>query len=189
MADLSFAARILADGFYDDRNAASKWWERLQTEMSLESNLPTFKNSEHEMWVACQRSDGKILAFCEVDNREKDFLNDTRPYMCNLAVHLDHRGQGLAQEMIQQCEDSADLWDQDKLFLKVREHNDPAVKLYSKMGYDIVATQVDEKTQDTLLVMKKGWEWRSVVAKPSGEEGTISIINQEETANMTSLKQ
>jgi ribosomal protein S18 acetylase RimI-like enzyme len=164
--------------------------------MSLESNLPTFasKNPQHEMWVACQKSNGQVLAFCEVDNREKDFLdNATKPYMCNLAVHLDHRGKGLAKEMIRQCEDTADLWKEEKLFLKVREHNEPAVQLYKTMGYDVVATQTDQKTDDTLLVMKRAWEWRPLIMNTAEEEEGIAVADDSSSrldaaANMT-LKQ
>lgn len=161
--------------------------------MSLESNLPTFISTQHEMWVACDKINGQVLAFCEVDNREKDFLQTTKPYMCNLAVHLDHRGKGLAKEMIRQCEDSADLWKEEKLFLKVKQQNEPAVQLYQTMGYDVVATQTDEKTDATLFVMKKEWEWRPLVLKAEEEEeeepvDSSSSSLMDTAANMT-LKQ
>ena len=154
MPDLSQAARILADGFYADVNPASKWFERLQTQMSLESNIPV-PTQQHEMWVACNKQNGKVLAFCEVDNRPPKRENDVRPYMCNLAVHTEWRNQGLAQRMIEKCEDSILDWDTNELYLKVKEANTPAVKLYTKMEYEIVAQEVDGKSSETLFVMKK----------------------------------
>lgn len=167
MGDLSHGARILADGFYSESNPASKWWERLHTQMSLESNWPNpVLRNQHEMWVAVQSQNGQILAFCELDNRPPRNDSDPeaakiRPYMCNLAVHLDWRKQGLAQDMIHQCEASVELWSggaDEKLFLKVKEQNQPAVNLYTKLGYGVVSSQVDEKTEETLLVMKRDWK-------------------------------
>lgn len=142
--------------------------------MSLESNLPNpISHPHHEMWVACQTDTGQVIAFCEVDNRPPPIPKTTtttttttsssddivvRPYMCNLAVHVDWRNQGLAQELIRQCESSVELWqDQHVLYLKVKEQNQPAVNLYTKLGYEVVATQLDHKTEETLLVMKRDW--------------------------------
>jgi ribosomal protein S18 acetylase RimI-like enzyme len=179
--DLSQAAKVLVDGFYQENSAVSKWWEKMQTQMSLESNFPhpmASSNtiaSQHEMWVACRNTDGQVLAFCEVDNRpprriiKPDDKIIVRPYMCNLAVHSEWRKLGLAQELIKQCESSVELWKQSSsslsprsescvLHLKVKEHNFPAVQLYQKMGYEVMATEFDEKTEDVLLVMKREWK-------------------------------
>ena len=165
--DLSQAAQILADGFYSETHTFSRWWEKIQTQMSLESNLPNpISHPQHEMWVACQNPTGQVIAFCEVDNRPPTTTSMStqtddlivRPYMCNLAVHEDWRKQGLAQQMIRQCEASVELWqDQYVLYLKVKEHNIPAINLYTKLGYEVFATQLDSKTQETLLVMKRDW--------------------------------
>lgn len=174
MADLSQAAKILVDGFYSDNNTVSKWWEKLQTQMSLESNLPhPYSHPQHEMWVACDAKTGQVLAFCEVDNRppkkrqqEQREQNEgskellvVRPYMCNLAVHVDWRRQGLARDLIRQCESSVELWQDGTyiMFLKVKKHNEAAVKLYTALGYKVTATEFDDKTQDTLLVMQREW--------------------------------
>lgn len=162
MADLSDAARVLADGFYYENNPASKWWEKMQTQLSLESNLPnSFLGSQHEMWVACENESGRVLSFCEVDNRppKKQGSNSTevRPYMCNLAVDTKWRGKGIAQDMIKRCEESVKEWEEEMLHLKVREVNDPAVALYKKMGYEISSNEITEKTEEVLLTMKRTW--------------------------------
>lgn len=57
--------------------------------------------------------------------------------------------------MIEKCEDSILDWDTNELYLKVKEANTPAVKLYTKMEYEIVAQEVDGKSSETLFVMKK----------------------------------
>jgi ribosomal protein S18 acetylase RimI-like enzyme len=77
--------------------------------------------------------------------------------MCNLAVAKHCRNQGLAQKMIRTCEESVKGWQEDRLFLKVRESNQPALKLYEKLGYEIAETQLDIKTNHRLLVMKRAW--------------------------------
>ena len=165
----------MVDGFYSDNNTVSKWWEKLQTQMSLESNLPhPYSHPQHEMWVACDTTTGQVLAFCEVDNRppkrrqqQQQQVNAgtnellvVRPYMCNLAVHADWRRQGLARELIRKCESSVELWQDESyvMFLKVKKHNQPAVKLYTSLGYKVTATEFDDKTQDTLLVMQREWK-------------------------------
>lgn len=188
LLDLSQASKILVDGFYRDNNTVSKWWEKLQTQMSLESNLPhPYSHPQHEMWVACHPTTGQVLAFCEVDNRPpkqqvvqqqqqrttttSNEMSVVRPYMCNLAVHLEWRRQGLARDLIRQCESSVECWQEDntdndndndndacyRLFLKVKKQNDSAVRLYTEMGYQVTATEFDETTQDTLLVMRREW--------------------------------
>ena len=166
---MSQAAKILVNGFYQDNHTISKWWEKIQTQMSLESNLPN-SFSQHEMWVACQSQTGEVVAFCELDNRppkQKATMTTTesksltvRPYMCNLAVHEDWRNQGLAQELIRQCEASVELWLENNkfvLYLKVKKQNEAAIKLYTKLGYHVVASEVDDKTQEVLLLMQREW--------------------------------
>jgi len=162
MADLSEAARVLADGFYSEQNPASKWWEKMQTQLSLESNLPNnFLNAPHEMWVACENESGRVISFCEVDNRLPKRIGpnstEVRPYMCNLAVDTKWRKQGIAKDMIRRCEDSVTKWEEKTLYLKVREKNNAAVALYEKMGYEVVSNEIAEKSEDILLTMKRTW--------------------------------
>lgn len=164
----------------------SKWWEKLQTHMSLESNIPNpFLKQPHEMWVACDTTSGnKIVAFCEVDNRPpKPTMppGQVRPYMCNLCVDKEWRKKGVALEMIRQCEASVESWltsssSSPYMHLKVRERNQPAVNLYSKLGYTVVATQTEDKTADTLLVMRREW----TPTAPIGDTSSTTTIASEE---------
>mmetsp|Transcript_635 Transcript_635/g.1004 ORF Transcript_635/g.1004 Transcript_635/m.1004 type:complete len:247 (+) Transcript_635:192-932(+) len=162
MTDLSDAANVLADGFYYENNPASKWWEKIQTQLSLESNLPnSFLGVQHQMWVACENESGRVLAFCEVDNRPQQnregSSTEVRPYMCNLAVDTKWRKQGVAQDMIRRCEESVKEWEEKTLYLKVKENNEAAVGLYEKMGYEVSSNEITKKTEDVLLTMKRTW--------------------------------
>lgn len=180
--DLSEAARVLADGFYSEQNPASRWWEKMQTQLSLESNLPNnFLNAPHEMWVACENESGRVISFCEVDNRppKKTGPNSTevRPYMCNLAVDIKWRKQGIAKDMIQRCEDSVKKWEEKTLYLKVREKNDAAVSLYEKMGYVVVSNEITEKSDDILLTMKRTWPGEDEVDDDLSTAGIIADVS------------
>jgi len=224
MPDLSYAAEVLTEGFYGDSNIATKWWEKIQTQMNLESNLPSTmgignvsplltKSSEksviqgHDMWVACQSDTGKVIGFCELDNREprkheKEKANMdnsmiVRPYMCNLSVQTDYRKMGIAQNMILQCEQRVTDWYDTsenstmnpKLYLKVKESNVPAIKLYQKLGYEVVAHETVKNQQDNtlLLVMKR--EWNNTISRQQTEEKEESSSSSSIPSDELSLQQ
>mmetsp|Transcript_232 Transcript_232/g.522 ORF Transcript_232/g.522 Transcript_232/m.522 type:complete len:290 (+) Transcript_232:162-1031(+) len=63
------------------------------------------------------------------------------PVLSNLAVGSEARGQGLGQQMVQQCEDAAKSWGFGEMLLLVEASNVAAVSLYKKLGYQDVWTQ------------------------------------------------
>ena len=147
------ASRILADGFFGDRDFFTYQIEKLRTYLSLESDFPK-ERDEHIMLVACQATDGKVVAVCDVDNRPA--LKNQRPYMCNLAVDKRWRGKGLAKALILECEDIVKQeWKETKLKLKARQRNEAAISLYKSLGYQIDSEGYDVSYMDHLVVMKK----------------------------------
>lgn len=117
----------------------------------MESDFPRARD-EHVMLVACQSTDGKVVACCDIDNRP---TLKVRPYMCNLAVDTTWRGRGLAKALISKCEEIALEWGTSEVHLKARQGNDAAVALYKSVGYEVQMEGYDVSYRDYLVVMMK----------------------------------
>jgi ribosomal protein S18 acetylase RimI-like enzyme len=181
MVDMGRGSKILSDGFFKSKtNFITYHFERLQTYLSLESCFPE-PNSNHEIFVACCAKRGTVWGMVEVDARTKrcSTLRGTAkdgPYMCNLAVDDRYQRLGIATSLVVECERQVREWhEQDRqqriqdgtvddlttmqlsnsLYLKVRENNYPAVRLYSKLGYLSVWQETDEMTGEIILLMRK----------------------------------
>ncbi|MBE9162944.1 GNAT family N-acetyltransferase [Tychonema sp. LEGE 06208] len=63
------------------------------------------------------------------------------PYLSNLAVHPEYRRQGVAQQLLSNCEDTAREWGFSEIYLHVLENNHAARQLYYQAGYRL--QQVD----------------------------------------------
>lgn len=164
------ASRILADGFFGDRDFFTYQIQKLTTYLSLESDFPK-ERDQHIMLVACQANDGKVVAVCDVDNRPA--LKNQRPYMCNLAVDKGWRGKGLAKALISECENIAkEQWKDTKLKLKARQRNEAAISLYKSLGYQIDSEGYDASYMDHLVVMKKDF----VVERTNEEDAQIPAV-------------
>jgi GNAT superfamily N-acetyltransferase len=59
------------------------------------------------------------------------------PYVSNLAVMHAHRQQGIAQQLLQNCETTICSWGFREVYLHVLENNHSALGLYRKLGYRI----------------------------------------------------
>jgi ribosomal protein S18 acetylase RimI-like enzyme len=63
------------------------------------------------------------------------------PYLSNLAVHPEYRRQGVAQDLLSNCEVTAREWGFSEIYLHVLENNHAARQLYYQAGYRL--EQVD----------------------------------------------
>jgi GNAT superfamily N-acetyltransferase len=59
------------------------------------------------------------------------------PYVSNLAVMHAHRQQGIAQQLLQNCETTICSWGFREVYLHVLENNHAALGLYHKLDYRI----------------------------------------------------
>jgi ribosomal protein S18 acetylase RimI-like enzyme len=57
------------------------------------------------------------------------------PYLSNLAVHPKYRRQGIAQDLLSNCEVTAREWGFSEIYLHVLENNHAARQLYYQAGY------------------------------------------------------
>ena len=69
-------------------------------------------------------------------------------YLSNLAVSPNYRRHGIAEKLLIACEEIALKWGYNDLYLHVLENNDPAKRLYKKVGYNL---QDSEWTWGSLL--------------------------------------
>jgi ribosomal protein S18 acetylase RimI-like enzyme len=178
-SDMGTASRILADGFFGDRDFITYQIEKLRTYLSLESDFPKARD-QHVMLVACQNTNGKVVAVCDVDNRPN--LKTERPYMCNLAVGKQWRGKGLAKALISQCEEIVKEWGETDLHLKARQRNGAAIALYKSLGYAIESELYDVSYRDHLVVMKKSvgaeeMNGTSAVSKEEAEAASAELLS------------
>ena len=165
-SDLGFASKILADGFFANRNIFSFQVEKLKTYLSLESCFPQSKNKGiHKYLVACDSKNGRVVGFAEVDCRISKDPKKLTPYMCNLAIDKKWKRMGLATALVQECEnvvkEQKNSVNESKLHLKVRSTNMAAIKLYKNMGYSIESSALEVNPQEQngqeslVLVMSK----------------------------------
>jgi GNAT superfamily N-acetyltransferase len=115
-------------------------------------------------------SDGKLIAFVDVSlqpatgtldalkpttlkKREKSF-GQLEPYLCNLLVDKDHRGQGLGKHLIKECEAVARNLGHTTINLHV-EASPPgaALKLYVKSNFRPI-----RRVNKNVLFMKRKLE-------------------------------
>ncbi|WP_107667680.1 GNAT family N-acetyltransferase [Cyanothece sp. BG0011] len=72
----------------------------------------------------------------------KSGFNSHYLYISNLAVIQSHRRQGIAKQLLQQCEEIASKWGHNTLNLHVLDENYVAKKLYLSNGYQVSETEL-----------------------------------------------
>ncbi len=83
-----------------------------------------------------------LVGTVELSMRSGDLWNwftPNRPYLANLAVHRQYRRNGIAGELLIQCEAIARDWGFREIGLHVMQDNKPAYHLYRKLGYRVEA--------------------------------------------------
>jgi ribosomal protein S18 acetylase RimI-like enzyme len=170
MVDMGRASKILADGFFkDNTNFITYQFERLETYLSLESGFPK-PSTLHQIFVACEATAGRVIGVAEVDARldgGQGVRGKNGPYMCNVAVDQKFQRKKIASALVQQCESQVHEWVRqssssssstvlsNSLYLKVRGNNQAAVAMYDKLGYRSMRQEKEEKTDLTVLIMRK----------------------------------
>jgi ribosomal protein S18 acetylase RimI-like enzyme len=65
------------------------------------------------------------------------------PYLSNLAVNPEYRRQGIAQQLLSSCEQTAREWGLSEIYLHVLENNHAARQLYYQAGYRLEQVEWD----------------------------------------------
>ena len=70
--------------------------------------------------------------------RVATYGSNLRPYLCNLLVAPYYRRRGLGARLVKECISVSKEWNQNELYLHVKESTTPALKLYFKLGFEPV---------------------------------------------------
>lgn len=63
-------------------------------------------------------------------------------YLSNLAVSKDFRRRGIAQKLIESCEQQTVSWGYTEIHLHVMGNNERGRNLYQKLGYEVVSSEL-----------------------------------------------
>ena len=80
--------------------------------------------------------------------------------MMNVAVHPDYRRKGIAEALVMELENALKDLGSRRLTLEVRESNEPARKLYEKLGFVQVGKRPRyyRNPREDALILRKEWE-------------------------------
>jgi ribosomal protein S18 acetylase RimI-like enzyme len=145
-ADLNVVSDIIMDSFYDGKVG----WRRLLklAELNrLQLNFPYVDTDLHRMLVAVMTSSPDdtikvseriVVGFVDVDARPcKPEIKLPRPYLSDLAVDPNYRRRGIAQALIETCEEFVQNIPKKELYIRVEETNEAAVEMYiNKLNYE-----------------------------------------------------
>ena len=78
----------------------------------------------------------------------------------NVAVHPDHRRQGIAEALIEKLVQELKARGSHALMLEVRSSNAPAIALYEKLGFLQVGLRKNyyRNPKEDALILRKEWE-------------------------------
>lgn len=91
-----------------------------------------------------QRREYKNASIIQIVN---DLLDETMSAVCcfsNLAVNQQSRGQGIARQLCERVEETAQDWGFSEVYLKVEADNTAATNLYDKLQYETVTTILND---------------------------------------------
>lgn len=164
-SDLNAAAALMTDGFHPEvrNNPLLRPIRRLVELERLQGNFPYEEGDRHFYLVVRGEKGGELIGFCDVDGRIpapgfslspfKPNVVRPRPYLSDLVVNPDWRRRGVASALMAEAERLARDMGYDELYLGVRSTNEPALKMYSNMGYEEIVPGGDILA---FLEMQKG---------------------------------
>jgi ribosomal protein S18 acetylase RimI-like enzyme len=144
--DLDRLSEVLAESFHP-RQKTNRWVYSL-LKFGIYEDLKTRLRS-HTSRYAClvavvpvatlQGESSEVVGTVELTLRSTSwyFGAPQYPYISNLAVSPEYRRQGIAKQLLRQCETTATRWGFRKLYLHVLDNNQSARSLYENDGYTV----------------------------------------------------
>jgi ribosomal-protein-alanine N-acetyltransferase len=105
--------------------------------------MDTFTTLPETFIVA--ESQGRVSGYimCRIEHGFSDLKKlrfAKKGHIISVAVMPDYRKQGIAYSLVEQALSALTALHADECYLEVRASNDPAIKLYNKMGFDTTRT-------------------------------------------------
>ncbi|MDX2098719.1 MAG: GNAT family N-acetyltransferase [Leptolyngbyaceae cyanobacterium bins.59] len=149
--DISSLAELLTDSFHP-RSGLVQWVHPL-LRMGIHEDLRNRLRGKHPHYICLVAGWREEVSGSGAFSRTPEYLAGTiemalRPsfawnqksqylYVSNLAVRVECRRRGIAQQLLLACEHIALSWGFHELYLHVLEDNYQARNLYYKCGYDL----------------------------------------------------
>jgi len=133
--DLSGVAAILADSFHSPQGMFG--WAYPLLRLGIYEDLRNRLRSASPQHVCLIATvDGELAGTVEIGLRSSQpWHKSSCAYLSNLAVHPERRRQGVAGQLLLNCEQAVLSWGFQDLYLHVLENNYQARQLYCKLGY------------------------------------------------------
>lgn len=146
--DISELAETIVASFYTHSSIFSWLYPFLQFTVGEDLRFRLSSNSSlYRCLVATivdeQTQSSAIAGTVEISLKTALWSADPQyPYICNLAVKNSYRRQGIAKQLLNQCEQIARNWGYDTVQLHVLSDNNSALQLYLSIGYQIIRKEI-----------------------------------------------
>ncbi|MEO0457191.1 MAG: GNAT family N-acetyltransferase [Cyanobacteria bacterium P01_A01_bin.114] len=141
--DVSPLTTVLMASFYPP-NRLNRWFYALMR-LGIHEDLKLRLSNQNPQYCCLAavppvagQSANSLIGTVEVSLRSVSIwqpFQPRRPYLANLAVHPDHRQQGIGRHLILTGEDIVRSWGFHSLSLHVATNNQVAYRLYAGLGY------------------------------------------------------
>lgn len=180
----------LMDSFHPNSQYPFDSYIRRYKYNHLKMQFDAIEECDRGLFVACAVPEStsmeditqqKIIGFCSVDGRAPDpsckieYLTPStlagtspRPYLSDLGVSTKHRREGIAEKLVDACEQWTYNKGYKQLYLKVEKENTGAVGLYSNMGYSKTKLPWGNQVSNT-----EGNRWDTTLLMEKNMDGTI----------------
>ncbi len=112
-----------------------------------ETNL-SFALKNENCIILKAEEDGEFVGYCGVEI----VLDEGN--ILNVAVSEKHRRKGIASALISAIIDECAIKNVEQIFLEVNEHNDSAIALYQKHGFEKIAERKRYYGNDSAVIMR-----------------------------------
>ena len=92
---------------------------------------------------------GEVLGYAAIA------ISDDYGHLANIAVHPEHRGEGIGTGLLQNCIEYAKENGANYMALEVRTKNSEAVDFYLNHGFKVIGLVPDYYVDDSAYVMEK----------------------------------
>jgi ribosomal protein S18 acetylase RimI-like enzyme len=109
------------------------------------SHLSQIPHQVCSIAICTDREKSQVIGTVEVGVRNANYRQPAHHryvYISNLAVSRDFRRQGVAQELLKNCEQLTKSWGYSEIHLHVMGNNDRGRSLYQKLGYELVSSEL-----------------------------------------------